>query len=187
MDAQPIVNKVAKSDLVVFDLESLWDGGEVVELDLAPFLFKGLMLREKDFREAVNSIDTEAFADKHIAVFCSTKAIIPTWAYMLVTSRLSPKARSVGYGSKADLVHEQIMKRLAELDWDKYQDRTVIVKGCPSEVVPTSAYVDVVASLQRVAAKIMYGEACSSVPIWRRPSEQRASGKAVAARLPKTS
>jgi hypothetical protein len=186
MDTAPIVNKVAASDLAVFDLESLWDGNEVVTLDLAPFLFKGLVLKEKDFRASIAELELGDYSGKHVAVDCSTNAIIPTWAYMLVASRLHAVAASVAHGSGDDLVRQQMAARIAAHDWSQYEGRNVIVKGCPSEVIPVSAYVAAVAVLQRVAAKIMYGEACSSVPVWRRPREDRSTGKAVAARLPKT-
>ena len=187
MDFEPIVNKVAESDLVVFDLEELWDGREVATFDLAPLLFKGLILKEKDFRLAIRELNASDFADKHVAVTCSTNAIIPTWAYMVVVAKLGPVATSVGFGTPADVVREEMSKVLNGHDWLTYQDRNVIVKGCPSDVIPIAAYMDAVASLQAVAGKIMYGEACSSVPIWKRPSATNEEGKAVSASLPRTS
>ena len=187
MDFEPIVNKVAESDLVVFDLEEFWDGREVASFDLAPLLFKGLILKEKDFRQAIRELDTSEFADKHVAATCSTDAIIPTWAYMVVVAKLSPVAASVGFGTPEEVVRELISVVLASHDWSAYQDRNVIVKGCPSDVIPTAAYMDAVAALQAVASKIMYGEACSSVPIWKRPSATNKEREAVSASLPRTS
>ena len=157
MDTQPIVNKVAASDLVVFDLESFWDGGEVVTLDLAPLLLKGLILKEKDFREAVAAMNPADFEGKHVAVLCSSHAVIPTWAFMLIASKLSTAAASVGHGSPADLIREHLAVQLRTHDWSQYADRNVIVKGCPSDIIPTAAYMEAVSSLQKVASKIMYG------------------------------
>lgn len=187
MDFEPVVNKVAQSDLVVFDLEDFWDGHEVVAFDLAPLLFKGLVLKEKDFRQAVKGLDPSEYAGRHVAVFCSSNAIIPTWAYMLVAARVAPVAKSVGVGSPEELVRSRIAAALGSHNWSQYEGRNVIVKGCPSEIIPTSAYVDAVASLREVAAKIMYGEACSSVPIWKKPAEPKKKAKAVAAKLARSS
>ena len=186
MDFEPIVNRVAESDLMVFNLEDFWDGGQVREIDLAQYLFKGLILKENAFREAVKELDLEEYRDAHVAVSCSTNAVIPTWAYMLMAARLAPVAASVSYGTTEELVRQKIGTSLATHDWSKYEKRNVIVKGCPSDIIPTAAYLDAVTRLQPVAAKIMYGEACSSVPIWRRPADSKTTRKAVAARLPKT-
>ena len=187
MDFEPIVNKVAESDLVVFNLEDFWDGKEVVSFDLAPLLFKGLILKEKDFRAAIKGLDESAFRDKHVAVSCSTNAILPTWAFMVVAAKLGLVAASVGHGSPEEIIRERIATRLGSHDFSTYRGKNVIVKGCPSDVIPTSAYVDAVSSLQGVAAKIMYGEACSSVPIWRQPAAAIKNRKAVKVSLPPTS
>ena len=165
---EPIVNRVAESAIQVFNLEDLWDGGEIVEFDVAPFLYQGLILREKDFRERVKETDWSAYAGLHIAVFCSADAIVPTWAYMLVASRLEPHAASIVHGRRADLLRSWYAARLAELDLEKYRDAMVVIKGCGSGVVPADAYVEAQRRLQGVAKKIMYGEPCSMVPLWRR-------------------
>jgi hypothetical protein len=167
---EPIVNRVAESALEVFNLEDLWDGKEVVEFDIAPFLYQGLILREKDFRASVKETDWSAFEDKHVAVNCSADAIVPTWAYMLVASRLEPHAASVALGRRADLLRSWYAARLAALDLEKYRDGMIVIKGCGSGIVPPEAYVDAQHRLQKVARKIMFGEPCSSVPLWRRPS-----------------
>jgi len=155
MDFEPIINKVAESDLVVFDLEDFWDGRELASFDLAPLLFKGIILREKDFRRAMKALDTSRFANKHVAISCSTDAIVPTWAYMAVAAKLAPVAASVGYGTAAEVSRELISVQLNTHDWLQYAGRNVIIKGCPSEIIATSAYVDAVSSLQKVAAKIL--------------------------------
>jgi hypothetical protein len=176
-----IVNRVAESDIVVFNLEALWDGKPVVEFDLAPFLYEGIMLREKDFREQVKTHDWEKYADSHVAVSCSADAIVPTWAYMLIAAKLEGIARSVAFGSDRDLVRDYFVRALEREDWSQYEGRPVVVKGCGSKVVPATAYLIATHKLQAVASKLMYGEPCSSVPLWRKPAAEqsaRASGVA---------
>lgn len=168
---EPIVNRVAESDIDVFDLSLLWDGAPVDELDLAPFLEEGLILREIPFRQAVKAHDWSAYAGRHVAVYCATDAIVPTWAFMLVAAHLEATARSVAFGRAADLVRDHFTRALAAFDWEAYRDRIVVVKGCGTKVVPVSAYVQAMKALQAVARKVMYGEPCSSVPLWRRPAE----------------
>lgn len=169
-----IVNRVAESDIVVFSLEALWDGKPVLEFDLAPFLFEGLLLREKDFREQVKEHDWNQYADSHVAVSCSADAIVPTWAYMLVASKLEGIARSVAFGSGRDLVRDYFVRVLEKEDWSQYEGRPVVVKGCGSKVVPATAYLVATQKLQAVASKLMYGEPCSSVPLWRKPATRPA-------------
>jgi hypothetical protein len=166
---EPIVNRVAESEIEVYNLDALWDGAPVVELDVEPFLVEGLILREKVFREHVKAHDWTPYAGRHVAVYCSADAIVPTWAYMLIAAKLDGVARSVAFGRAADLVRDSFTRALDAEDWSAYQDRIVVVKGCGTGAVPVSAYVDAMQRLQRVARKLMYGEPCSSVPLWRRP------------------
>lgn len=165
----PIVNRVADSEIEVFNLEDLWDGREVVEFDIEPFLYESLIVREKDFRVAVREHDWSVYADQHVAVFCSVDTIIPTWAFMLVASRLEPYAASVALGKRDDLLRAYYAAKLEGHDFSPYQGGIVVIKGCGSGNVPVGAYVDAMSRLQTVARKIMYGEPCSSVPLWRRP------------------
>ncbi len=167
---EPIVNRVAESEIDVFNLESLWDGRQVLSFDIAPFLEDGVMLREKPFREAVRTHDWSAFAGAHVAVFCSTDAIIPIWAFMLVGSRLDGIAHSVAIGTTDELRRDYFVRALEAFDWSVYTDRIVVVKGCASRLVPANAYAVATRKLQQVARKLMYGEPCSSVPLWRRPA-----------------
>ncbi len=167
---EPIVNKVAESGIEVFNLEALWDGRSVDTFDIAPFLEDGFLLREKPFREAVRDYDWSVFQDVHVAVHCTADAIVPVWAYMLIGSKLSGIARSVAYGTPADLVRDHYVRALDAMDWEPYRDRIVVVKGCASKIVPEGAYLLATMKLQQVARKLMYGEPCSSVPLWRRPA-----------------
>ena len=166
-----IVNRVAESDIRTYALDALWDGAPVAELDLAPWLVRGLVLREREFRQHVKDHDWSGHAGQHVAVHCSTDAIVPTWAFMLVASRLEGVARSVAFGREADLLRDHFVRALGREDFEAYRDQIVVVKGCGSRVVPTAAYLDAMQRLQRVARKVMYGEPCSSVPLWRRPAE----------------
>lgn len=163
-----IVNRVAESEIEVYNLDALWDGAPVVEVDIEPFLVEGLILREKVFREHVKAHDWAQYADQHVAVYCSADAIVPTWAYMLLASKLDGVARSVAFGRKEDLLRDYFTRALDAEDWSVYQDRIVVVKGCGTGTVPVSAYMEAMQRLQRVARKLMYGEPCSSVPLWRR-------------------
>lgn len=181
-------NRVATSELETFNLEALWDGKEVDELDLAPFLVEGLMLKEKPFRKDVKAHDWKQHAGRHVAVHCSTDAIVPTWAFMLIASKLDGVAASVAFGREADLVRDYFTRTLEAHDWSQYAGRPVVVKGCGSGRVPTSAYLTATRKLQQHARKLMFGEACSSVPLWRRPQEKKkpkaAGAKKVGADLP---
>ena len=166
---EPIVNKVAESDIVVYDLASIWNESRLASFDLAPFLYQEMILREKDFRTAMKEYDWTAFAGAHVAVFCSVDAIIPTWAYMLVASKLKDQAASVGFGTTDDVVRDFYVRALDKVDWSQYEDQIVVIKGCGNKIVPMDAYMIVTQKLQDVARKLMYGEPCSSVPLWRRP------------------
>lgn len=184
-----IVNRVAQSDIQTLDLTSLWDNSPIVEFDIAPFLHRGLVLREKDFRQRVKETDWSAYEGKHVALECSADAIVPTWAYMLIASKLEGTAASVSYGNEENLRRDYFTRVLDEYDWSQHAGNPVVVKGCSNDVVPESAFVLATQRLQHVAAKVMYGEACSAVAIWRKkkktPSKKSAGKKPVGVKLPK--
>jgi hypothetical protein len=165
-------NRVADSEIQVFNLADLWDERPVTEVDISTFLVEGLMLKEKEFREAVDEHDWSQYEDEHVALYCSTDAIVPTWGYMLIASKLNDLAASTTFGREDDLQREYYVRALDDVDWSAYEDRPVVIKGCGSEVVPEMAYVRAMQKLQAVARKLMYGEPCSSVPLWRRPKEE---------------
>lgn len=172
---EPIVNRVAQSDIEVLDLESLLDFGSFDSFDIAPFLDKGFILREKDFRKSVSEFDWSVFADKHVAVYCSTDAIIPSWAFMLIGVALRNTAASVMHGSKEDVVRHVFRQKLDAFNWSVYDGKIVVVKGCGSQEIPEDAYLATIQHLTGVAKKIMYGEPCSSVPLWRKKDQKTAS------------
>lgn len=163
-----IINKVAQSGLVSVDLADLYPAGERVLYDIKDNLFHGLMLREKDFREFVKQHDWSAYIGKHVAIICSADAIVPTWAYMLLAAKLAPFAASVIFGDLETLETLLFQQALNNLDVEKYRDQRVVVKGCGDIAVPVSAFVQISSKLIGVAKSIMYGEPCSTVPIYKR-------------------
>jgi hypothetical protein len=169
MDIQEnIVNKVAQSGLISFDLADLFPQGERVLYDIKDNLFHGLMLREKDFREFVKEHDWASYSGKHVAIICSADAIVPTWAYMLLGSKLAPHASTVIFGDLETLETLLFQKELNRLNLDNFRDQRIVIKGCGDIAVPVSAFVEITAKLAAVAKSIMYGEPCSTVPIYKR-------------------
>lgn len=169
MDIQEnIVNKVAQSGLVSFDLAELYPQGERVLYDIKDNLFHGLILREKDFREFVKEHNWDQYAGKHIAITCTADAIVPTWAYMLLANRLAPVANTVVFGDLKLLETILFERELEKLDIEKYRDQRVVIKGCGEIAVPESAFIDLTVKLTNVSKSIMYGEPCSTVPIYKR-------------------
>ena len=163
-----IVNKVANSVLEVFDLEDYYPSGIRTQLDISQWLLDGFLLKEKDFREALKNHDWSKFQNHFVAIHCSTDAIIPAWASTLVTVYLSPFAKKVVFGNLIDLETSLYQEILPTLDYSKYQDKPVILKGCSKKPVPESAYIMAIQKLQPFAISIMYGEACSAVPLYKK-------------------
>jgi len=184
---EPIRNRVEESDLVVLDLEKLWGDREVVPFDLAPLLDRGLVLREKAFRQALDEFDWSLLSKKIVAIHVTTRAIVPKWAFMLVASKLHAVEARTHFGAPDEAARTEFEHLLADHDWSTYSDRNVVVKGCPSDLVPTAAYVEAMTRLQTVANKVMYGEACSAVPVWRKQTKDATPKRAVAAKLPSRS
>ncbi|RZK43782.1 MAG: DUF2480 family protein [Pedobacter sp.] len=163
-----IVNKVANSGLVTLNLEDYFHKGERLVYDIKDNLFHGLILREKDFREFVKEHDWSQYEGKNIAVICSADAIVPTWAYMLLANRMTAYANEVVFGDLAALEMVLFTKALSRIDMSVYAGARVVVKGCADISVPVSAFVEITALLTPVAKSIMYGEPCSTVPIFKR-------------------
>lgn len=169
MDIQEnFVNKVAASGLITLNLEEYYHTGERVVYDIKDNLFHGLMLREKDFREFIKAHDWAAYTGKNIAIICSADAIVPTWAYMLLANKLKPYANEVVFGSLETLESVLFAKALAKIDLSAFAGERVVIKGCADIEVPVSAYVEITGLLTPVVKSIMYGEPCSTVPIFKR-------------------
>lgn len=167
---ESIVNKVAQSGLISIDPADFYPSGERLFYDIKDNLFQGLILREKDFREFIKEHNWESYSGKHVAIGCSVDAIVPTWAYMLLASRLAPYASTVVFGDLAMLETFLFERELNKLDIDKFRDERVVVKGCGEIPVPDSAYVTITTKLTGIVKSIMYGEPCSTVPIYKNKS-----------------
>jgi hypothetical protein len=163
-----IVNKVAESGLLTLDLEEYYPVGDVAVFDLKDHLFKGLILREKDFRAALQTLDWETYRDKNVALTCSVDAIIPMWAYMLAATYLQPVAKQVVFGDEKNLINNLFIKNLSQIQGEQYADKRVVVKGCGEVSIPEAAYVEITNKLRPYAKSIMYGEPCSTVPIYKK-------------------
>jgi hypothetical protein len=166
--ADPIINKVAESGLITLDLEQYYPKEEVGVFDMKDYLFMALILKEKDFREKLKNIDWEVYRNKNVAVTCTADAIIPVWAYMLVTSYLQPVAKDVVLGGEKDLHRYLFLKNLSAIDVNKFADKRVVIKGCGETPIEDFAYLEATKLLRPVAKTIMYGEPCSTVPIYKK-------------------
>ena len=166
--ADTIVNRVAVSALITFDLEKLYQIGTRLSIDLSQWLLQGLLLKEKEFRAQLKDHDWSVYQDHFIALHCSTEAIIPAWASLLVTTHLQPYARKIVLGTLNDLEVQLFAEEIQLLDLSQYLDQPVIIKGCSEKTVPQDAYVQLIAKLQPVVKSLFYGEACSSVPLYKK-------------------
>ncbi|MAL58461.1 MAG: hypothetical protein CMC14_00280 [Flavobacteriaceae bacterium] len=163
-----IVNRVANSALVTFDLEDFYPEGKRIELDISPWLFEGVILREKEFRSHVKNLLLSEFKDAYVALHCTTEAIIPGWAYMLVSLQLVGTAKKVIVGTLNDLETLLFSEIIARMDLTSFKDKPIIIKGCAHKPIPENAFVLLAQKLQPIAKSVMYGEACSSVPLYKK-------------------
>jgi Protein of unknown function (DUF2480) len=165
---ETIVNKVAESGLITLDLEEYYPKEEIVVFDLKAHLFMGLILKEKDFRAALQNIDWSQYQSKNVALTCSADAIIPMWSYMLVASYLRPFANEIIFGNKETVISALILKNLSKINGEEFTDKRIVVKGCGDVQIPESAYIEITNRLRPYAKSIMYGEPCSTVPIYKK-------------------
>ncbi len=166
--AEEIINRVANSNLVTIDPEDFYIDGKRFVLDVSQWLDEGLVLREKNFRQAVGSYDWAVYQNGLVALHCSTDAIIPVWAYMLIASKLSGIAAKVTLGNLEDLERELFIDQISKLNLSDYTGKNVIVKGCSKKPVPGSAYILITQKIEPFAKAVLYGEACSSVPVFKK-------------------
>lgn len=165
---EEIVNKVTNSKLKTIDLEELYPSGERIVFDITSWLYEGLILREKDFREEVKNFDWKKYQNVYVALTCSSDAIIPSWAYLLLTTALHPYAKKVVVGDLVLLETVIFQEIINNLDVSEYEKSPVIIKGCANKPIPQSAYTLLISKLQLVARSIMFGEACSTVPLFKK-------------------
>jgi len=168
MQEEPILNRVAQSKILTFNLEDYYPEGERITLDMKDWLHEGFILREKEFRSQLEEHDWSQYKNTFVALHCSTDAIIPGWAFMLVATKLRPYARKVVQGDREQLETMLYQSVIEQLDPSEFSDRLVIVKGCSNKPVPPNAYLLITQKLQPVVKSLMYGEACSSVPLFKR-------------------
>lgn len=167
-----IINKVANSALITFNLEEYYQPGERVVLDIKDQLYQQLILREKDFRDFIKSHDWQQYANKFVAVTCSADAIVPTWAYMLVAIALQPHAKKVVFGSLQDLETILFHEQLSKINWSSFKNAKVVVKGCSKIDVPVSVYIEATNHLKPFVSSMMFGEPCSTVPLYKKSKKE---------------
>ena len=168
---EALINKVSESSLLTLDLEDYYPKGETVVFDMKDHLFMGLILKEKDFREGLKKLDLEPYTGKNVALTCTADAIIPMWAYMLAASLIEPVAHEVIFGNE-DFLHKTLfLQNIAKINIDDFRDKRVVIKGCGELPVSESAYVAITKLLRPVVKSIMYGEPCSTVPIYKKAKE----------------
>lgn len=166
--AEEIINRVANSKLVVVDLEDYYPNGQRTLLDIKDWLYEGLVLRERDFRDYVNEHDWSQYKDHYVAMTCTSDAIVPAWAFMLLTMHLQPFAKQIVIGSLEQLETSIFQDIIQNMDVSEFADKPLIIKGCSNKPVPANAYILLSQKLKPIATSIMYGEACSSVPLFKR-------------------
>ena len=165
--SEPIVNRVANSALITLDLEEYYHTGERLVYDIRQNLFQDLILREKDFRAFVKEHNWQQYDGKNVALTCTTDAVIPTWAYMLLATAISPYANLVVFGDLEALEQALFQQALAKINLEQFEDQRVVIKGCSKVEVPVFAYVEIIRLLQPITKSLMYGEPCSTVPIYK--------------------
>jgi hypothetical protein len=165
---EEIKNRVASSKLVTIDLEEFYPKGKRIELDISKWLFEGIVLREKDFRDEIKNHNWKQYQDCYIALTNTSDAIIPAWAFLLLTVRLTPFAKKISVGTLKQLEILIFSEIISKIDLSEYQNKSVIIKGCSNKPIPENAYIQLTQVLQPIAKSVMYGEACSSVPLFKK-------------------
>jgi len=166
--SEPFINKVAESGLISLDLAQYIPNNEIVVFDIKPYLFMELILKEKDFRASLSSIDWTQFENKIVGIFCSTDAIIPMWANMLIVVNLSPFAKAIYFGDENKTRELVLLEEIQKIDANTFIDQRVVVKGCGDTPIGESAFIAITQKLRPVVKSIMYGEPCSTVPVYKK-------------------
>lgn len=168
MDDQPIVNKIANAGLNVLEMSRFTSDEPILSLDIKDQLWQGIALKEIDFRAFILSTDWSAYANKYVAVYCSVDAIIPNWAFMLIASSLAPHTQHIFFGSPEQYASHIVRERIEKLDLDEFRDQRVMVKGCGDKSIDFSAFGALTTRLTPVVKSLMFGEPCSTVPVYKR-------------------
>ena len=171
-EVKPIVNRVEQSGLITIDLENYFPTRqEIVSIDLKDFLFKGMILREAEFRETVKNTDWKNYEGKYVSLFCSADAVIPMWAYMILSSQLAPFVKDVACSAPEHAAEIFLYRNIANINMNDFKNQLVIVKGCGDRKIPEAAFVQISEQLTKVVRSLMYGEACSSVPVFKKSKD----------------
>lgn len=165
---EALINKVAESGIITINLEDFFPNEPIFSFDIKDFLFMEMLLKEKDFRASLEHHDWEQYRNKHVAIFCSTDAIVPMWAYMLIATRLSPVAKSVYEGSEEDLFKKLFIENISSINASEFEDKRVVIKGCGEKEIPAYAYTAISNQLLPKVKSLMYGEPCSTVPVFKK-------------------
>ncbi len=163
-----LINKVAQSGLITIDLEDFFTKEVIIAFDIKDFLFRGLILKELDFRAALKQHDWSMYKDKTVAVFCSADAIIPQWSYMLIVTYLSSQTTATFFGTKEEVEQKLFLQNLNNIDAVKYSDEKIVIKGCGTKKITGEAYLEITKKLQPVVKSLMFGEPCSTVPVYKK-------------------
>ena len=163
-----IINRVADSGIKTIDLETLKPSGPRSEIDIKDLLFKGLVLREDEFRKFIKETDWSSYKNHFVNVYCSADAIIPNWSYMLIASKLADQAKKVIFGDKKELETRLLLEAIENLDLSEYKDERVIIKGCSDEAIAEEAYLNLTLKLTKLVRSLMFGEPCSAVPVYKK-------------------
>lgn len=166
--SEPIINRVSESGLITLDPENYFPRGETAVFDMKDHLFMGMILKEKDFREALKNLDLSVYKDKNVALTCSADAIIPVWAWMLAASYLQPVAKEIVMGDEKELQRNLFLKNITAIDVNEFNDKRVVIKGCGETPIGDYVYMELTKLLRPVAKSIMYGEPCSTVPVYKK-------------------
>ncbi|WP_185150312.1 DUF2480 family protein [Apibacter sp. B2912] len=163
-----IINKVEKSELITLDLEDFYPKEPRMLFDLKGYLYEGLVLREKEFRENLSKLDWKMYENAYVAVTCTSDAIVPSWSYLLIANYLTGMAKLISFGTLEDLERDIFTEIIDKMDVDNYNDKKIIIKGCSRKPVPQNAYLQLIQKLKPIASSLMFGEACSTVPIFKK-------------------
>lgn len=163
-----IINKVEKSGLISLDLEDFYPKEPRMLFDLKDYLYEGLVLREKEFRENLSKLDWKMYENAYVAVTCTSDAIVPSWSYLLIANYLTGVAKLISFGTIEDLERDIFTEIIDKMDVDSYKDKKIIIKGCSRKPVPQNAYLQLIQKLKPIASSLMFGEACSTVPIFKK-------------------
>ena len=166
--SEEFVNKVAESGIITIDLEKFFPAEEIIVFDIKDYLFMGLILKEKDFRQALKELDNEKYKHKIVAVTCTADAIVPMWAYMLISSTLQPASKEIVFGTKNEVKTKLLIRNILQIRKEDFADKRVVIKGCGETPIPEEAYLEITNLLIPVVKSIMFGEPCSTVPIYKK-------------------